>query len=60
MKEYDAPKFIVSGQRVFAVTDGFPRLVRSRLPAGVAKVGYDIQLEKMKPFECPVEQIWGE
>ncbi len=60
MKEYDSPKFIVAGQRSFAVADGFPRLIRSGVPAGIVKVGYDIQLEKMEPFECPVEQIWGD
>lgn len=60
IKEYDAPKFIVAGQRAFKVADGFPRLIRSGLPAGVAKAGYDIQLEKIEPFECSVEQIWGE
>jgi len=60
IKEYDAPKFIVAGQRAFVVVDGFPRLIRSGLPAGIVKVGYDIQLEKLEPFERPVEQIWGE
>jgi hypothetical protein len=60
MQEYDAPKFVVTSQRVFAVVEGFPKVVRSALPTGIVKVGYEIQLEKMEPFVCPAEQIWEE
>ena len=58
IKQYDAPKFIVAGQRLFRVDDSFPRLIRSRLPSGITKVSYDIQLEDVESFECPAEQIW--
>lgn len=58
IKHYDAPKFIVAGQRLFTVSDSFPRLIRSRLPTGITKVSYDIQLEDIETFECPLEQIW--
>jgi hypothetical protein len=60
MRDYDAPKFIVAGQRVFAVVNGFPRLIRSGLPAGVTRVCYDIQLESIAAFERPTDQIWRE
>lgn len=59
IKEYESPKFTVTGQRAFKVIEGFPRLTRSGLPTGVVKVGYEIQLEKIERFECPIEQIWG-
>ena len=58
IKHYDVPKFIVAGQRLFRVSDSFPRLIRSRLPTGITKVSYDIQLEDVETFECPLEQIW--
>ena len=57
IKHYDVPKFIVAGQRLFRVSDSFPRLIRSRLPTGITKVSYDIQLEDVETFECPLEQI---
>ena len=60
MREYDKPKFIVSAQQTYRVADGFPRLIRSALPEGIARVNYDIELEKIAPFECETEQIWGE
>ncbi len=59
MREYDTPKLVVTGQRVFEVRDGFPRLIRSRLPTGIARVGYEIQLETLTPFECTADRIWG-
>ena len=32
--------------------DGFPRLIRSELPAGITRVSYDIMLEVIAPFCC--------
>lgn len=48
--EYDSPKFAVSEIRTFAVDNGFPRLARSALPAGIAKVTYSIRLEAIDAF----------
>jgi len=58
LREYDEPRFIVSGDTTYCVTGEFPRLIRSKLPDGIAKVSYDIELEKLKPFECDQEEIW--
>jgi hypothetical protein len=49
---YDQPRFVVSDVRSYRASDGFPRLVRSQLPTGIASVAYDIRLETIAPFEC--------
>jgi hypothetical protein len=59
MREYDVPKFLVTAQNTYRVTEGFPRLIRSVVPDGVARVNYDIELEKIAPFECETTRIWG-
>ena len=52
MNEYDLPKFNVLETRFFLVEENFPRLVRSTLPQGVARVSYDLEIEALVPFEC--------
>lgn len=55
---YDAPMFVVTAERAFWVKEGFPRLIRSELPAGLAKVNYDLRFEHIEPFRSPLERIW--
>ena len=57
--EYDNPKFAVSEIRTFVVGDGFPRLVRSALPAGIAKVTYVIRLEAIDAFRTDNASVFG-
>ena len=52
MREYDTPNFIVADERSYRVIHDFPRLIRSQLPEGVTRVGYNIELENIRPFEC--------
>jgi len=56
--EYDNPKFAVSEIRTFAVDTGFPRLARSALPAGIAKVTYSIRLEAIDAFKTGNESVF--
>lgn len=58
MREYDQPKLQVTGQHTFKVEGNFPRIIRSGLPEGIARVGYEIELEKLAPFECDAARIW--
>lgn len=58
--EYDAPTFVVNGVRTFRVDEGFPRIVRSTLPNGIAKVAYDIKLEEIASFECDGMTVFEE
>lgn len=58
--DYDEPTFVVSNVSTYRVKDAFPRLVRSRLPAGIARVAYDIQLEAIAPYECDGAVVFGE
>lgn len=60
LPNYDEPRFVVSDIRSYHVRDGFPRLMRSQLPAGIVKVVYDIKLETIAPYECNVAAIFGE
>ena len=59
LPEYDEPRFVVSEVRSFRVEEGFPRLIRSALPTGVAKVTYDIRLEAITTFECDDGAVFG-
>ena len=59
IREYDEPAFLVSGQKCYRVRDEFPRLVRSELPGGVIRVGYEIELESILEFECVISEIWS-
>ena len=57
--EYDVPRFVVSDLQGYRVTDTFPRLIRSKLPQGVAKVSYDIRLETIAQYKCDGAAIFG-
>lgn len=57
--DYDQPRFVVSDVRSYRVGFGFPRLMRSQLPEGVANVAYDIRLEKIAQYECDGATIFG-
>lgn len=58
LPEYDEPRFIVNKTRTYRVEEGFPRLVRSTLPGGVAKVSYEIMLEAIESFETDGESVF--
>jgi Putative PD-(D/E)XK family member, (DUF4420) len=58
LPDYDHPAFAVSETRTFAVIDGFPRLVRSELPTGIATLSYDLELESIEGFERSREVIF--
>lgn len=58
--DYDEPRFVVSDTRSYRVGEGFPRLMRSQLPPGVANVAYDIRLENIASYECDEAAIFGE
>lgn len=52
LPDYDELRFVVSEIRTYVVGPAFPRLIRSQLPSGVAKVAYDLELENIAPFQC--------
>lgn len=59
LPEYDAPLFLVSDLQAYRVIEGFPRLVRSQIPNGIARLSYDIELETIQPFKCDSNEILG-
>lgn len=57
LPDYDQPRFIVSGHQPYRIEGAFPRLVRSGLPSGIARLSYEIEIEAMKSFECTDEEV---
>ena len=58
VQEYDLPKLQIISAHTYRVTEDFPRLIRAHLPEGVTRVSYEIELEKISPFEVDAEQIF--
>lgn len=58
VQEYDLPKLQIINAHTYRVIEDFPRLVRAHLPEGVTRVSYEIELEKISPFEVDPEQIF--
>jgi hypothetical protein len=50
--EYARAWFRVKACRYYCVRDGFPRIVRDALAAGVTAASYEIDLQQCGPFEC--------
>lgn len=59
LHDYDSPRFTVSDLKTYRVVEGFPRLVRSGIPNGIARLSYDIELETIRPFESDSGDILG-
>lgn len=59
LPDYDQPRFVVSDRHSYRVVEGFPRLMRSQLPTGIDRVGYDIRLETIAPYGCDNEGVFG-
>jgi hypothetical protein len=54
---YDTPEFVVAERQTYRVEGEFPRLVRAALPAGIARVSYEIELEAMRDFETNNDEV---
>jgi len=48
--EYDEPIFAIDHIRIYEVREGFPRIVRPDLPAGVQSVRYQLLLDACTPY----------
>lgn len=59
LSDYDTPRFLVSSTQAYRVVEGFPRLIRSQLPKGLARVSYDVHIEAITPFACEDVEIFG-
>ena len=59
LAEYDAPRFLVSDTTAYRVVEGFPRLIRSQIPQGIARLSYDIELESIRPYLCDETEFLG-
>ncbi len=59
MLAYDKPKFVVAEEQAYRVEGEFPRIVRSELNTGLARVGYEIKLESIQEYLCSDKDVWG-
>lgn len=57
LPDYDKPQFLLRERRTYRVADDFPRLVRSGLPDGIARLAYEIELEAMERFRLEDEVV---
>ena len=55
--EYDAPEFVVATRQAYFVEKDFPRLIRSRIPDGIVRATYEIELEKIAKFKCDMAKV---
>ncbi len=49
--EYSRHKYCLERFRFFSVVDGFPKIVRCCLPAGIGKATYEVDLSQCQPYE---------
>lgn len=59
LREYEQPKYIIAGPYSYEINPGFPRIIRSELPEGITKVGYEIDLENILNYKCDLKKIWS-
>ena len=59
LPDYDEPTFVIGSVTTYCVQDAFPRLTRSQLSTGIARVAYDIRLESLTPYECDGAAVFG-
>lgn len=57
--EYDKPRLLAGKREAYRVGPSFPRLVRSEIAKGLARVSYDIELEAIAVFKCEEHEIFG-
>ena len=55
--EYDTPEFVVAARHAYIVDKDFPRLIRSRIPDGIVRATYEIELEKISAFKCDMVKV---
>ena len=55
--DYSDKLWLVAGESVYEVREGFPRITRAMFPSGVGNVGYTIALSDCKPFLVDVATL---
>ena len=59
LHHYDNPSMQIAETHTYLVGDEFPRVIRSRIPNGIQNVKYQLQIDAVEPFACPLETIWN-
>ncbi len=55
--DYSDQLWLIGDTAIFAVVDGFPRIVPSMLPSGVSDVRYQVALAECEPFRVKVADL---
>lgn len=58
LPEYSLHNYLVTAENTYCIQDGFPRLIRSKIPNGIVNIRYDIQLEQIKQYQCDSGEVW--
>jgi hypothetical protein len=56
-QRYRPDGFAVRNERVFRVSEGFPRIVESDLPEGVGRISYSVSLSACLPFSIEFAEM---
>ncbi len=54
---YDIARYVVSGVRIFAVLEDFPRIIRSATDRRVSQATYSIDLTTLAPYERGLDEV---
>jgi len=54
---YQGEEYAIRERFVYEVTEGFPRIIESQLPAGLGKVSYEIDAGSCEPFLSSEAQV---
>ncbi len=57
LPQYEQPQFVVKDCYTYRVSDTFPRIIQTTLPAGIRAVSYDLLLAAVEPFRVTDAEI---
>lgn len=50
LEEYEQFNYLVASEKIFSVTENFPRICSENIPPGIERVAYNIKLNECTPF----------
>ena len=56
-EDYSDLNWILSGEQIFQVVEGFPRITRSTVPAGVQAVEYQLDITSLEAYEIGEDNL---
>ena len=50
LEEYEQLNYLVASEKIFSVTENFPKICSENIPPGIERVAYNIKLNECAPF----------